>query len=292
MVYDTLCPGRCGASFGNTLIIFTLLNIMISITRAGGSHKKYRAKRGGYMPIHIVICDDTPEDIGRLSAALRAYDPAFEIASFTDGRVLLDELEDAGFSADILFLDIYMPGIDGIETARKIRARKQDVKIIFVSASREHYPQAYEVFAFNYLVKPFEKSQLERVLERAIREIKLDRGHKIQFSYKSTLHTVDCRDILYLESSDKRILFHLTDGGTMQCYGKLDDIVGDLPEQAFIRCHQSFIVNTAHIREMGENYFRVGQAMIGISKKHAKSAKEQYYAYLFAHMEMDRGVPV
>lgn len=237
------------------------------------------------MPIHITICDDSPEDISRLSGALRAYDPAFEITSFTDGRVLLDELDGTGFSADILFLDIYMPGIDGIEAARKIRAQKQDVKIIFVSASREHYPQAYEVFAFNYLVKPFEKEQLERVLDRVIREIKLENGHKIRFRYKSALHTVNCRDILYLESSDKRILLHLTDGGALQRYGKLDDIAGELPDGAFIRCHQSFIVNAAHIRELGEGYFRVGQALIGISKKHAKSAKEQYYAYLFSHMD-------
>ncbi|ADY55227.1 two component transcriptional regulator, LytTR family [Syntrophobotulus glycolicus DSM 8271] len=241
------------------------------------------------MPIHITICDDSQEDISRLSGALRAYDPAFAITSFTDSRTLLDELADTRFTADILFLDIYMPGLDGIETARKIRAQRPDVKIIFVSTSREHYPQAYEVFAFNYLVKPFAKEQLDRILARAIRESNLENGHKIRFSYKSALHTVDCRDILYLESSDKRILFHLADGGTLQRYGKLDDMVGELPEQAFIRCHQSFVVNTAHIRELGESYFRVGQALIGISKKHAKFAKEQYYAYLFSHM--DRGAP-
>lgn len=102
------------------------------------------------------------------------------------------------------------------------------------------------------------------------------------------MYSVDCRNILYIESRDKLILFHKTDGETLQCYGKLDKIEKELPHRSFIRCHQSFIVNTSCITEMGENYFRLGQVMISISKKNMKVAKEQYYAYLFSHMGRGR----
>jgi len=239
------------------------------------------------MSIKIAICDDTAEDIELLSSTLYTYDPSFEILSYTSGNTLIDELLDSGFCVDILFLDIYMPGIDGVKTAQKIRNEKKDVKIIFVSSSNEHYPEAYEVFAFNYILKPFERERLYRVLDRAIDEIRRESRHKIRFSYKGTMYSVYSRDIQYIESRDKLILFHLEDGSALQCYDKLDQIAKELPEQSFIRCHQSFIVNTYYITEMGENHFRVGQVVISISKKHLKPAKDQYYAYLFSHM--DRG---
>ncbi len=240
------------------------------------------------MPVKIVICDDTAEDIVRLSGALYAYDPSFEIASFSDGKTLTDEFLSGGLTADLLFLDIYMPGIDGIMTARELRTRHKDLNIIFLSSSRDHYPQAYEVFAFNYILKPFDRERLYAVLDRALEELGRESAYKISFSYKSASYSVNCRDILYVESRDKLLLLHLADGSTLQCYKRLEDIMEDLPQQSFIRCHQSFLVNISHITEMRENFFRVGQVMLGISRKYLKPAKDQYYAYLFSHMGGER----
>ncbi|HOK43896.1 MAG TPA: LytTR family DNA-binding domain-containing protein [Thermoclostridium caenicola] len=236
------------------------------------------------MPINILICDDTAEDSAQLTEALYAYDHTFNIITYSDGQALLDDFPELKHSIDILFLDIYMPGLDGIKTAEKIRNERRDIKIIFTTTSNEHYPQAYELFAFNYIVKPVEREKLYRILDQAIFEIRRDTSQRIRFSYKSTMHSVDCRDILYIESRNKLLLFHKTCGEILQCYGKLDAIEKELPPESFIRCHQSFIVNAAFITEMGENYFRVGQVAISISKKNLKQAKEQYYAYLFSHM--------
>lgn len=237
------------------------------------------------MPVKIAICDDMAEDVELLSSALYTYDHSFEIIAYTNGETLIDEFRDSSLSVDILFLDIYMPGIDGVETAQRIRGEIKDIKIIFISSSKEHYPHAYEVFAFNYILKPFDRERLYRVLDRAMDEIGKERSHKISFSYKSTVYSVDCCDIIYIESRDKLILFHLADGRTLQCYGRLDGLIKELPEKSFIRCHQSFIVNTSYITEMGGNHFRVGQVVIGISKKHLKPAKDQYYRYLFSYMD-------
>lgn len=237
------------------------------------------------MPIKIAVCDDAKEDIELLSSALLAYDPTFEIVAYTNGNTLVDDFLDCSPSVDILFLDIYMPGIDGIKTAREIRSKFKDIIIIFLSSSKDHYSQAYEVFAFNYILKPFDRERLYTVLARAIEEIHKQSGHKICFSYKSTVHTVNCRDIQYLESVNRLLLFHLADASAPQCYGKLDEIIKKLPERLFIRCHQSFIVNASAVTEMGENYFRVGQVVIGISKRYLKPAKDQYYTYLFTHLD-------
>jgi Response regulator of the LytR/AlgR family len=236
------------------------------------------------MPVKIAICDDTAEDMKMLSAVLSAYDPSFEIITYSDGQTLIDEFLDFNLSVDILFLDICMPGIDGIKTAQEIRARRKDIIIIFLSSSKDFYPQAYEVFAFNYLVKPFDRERLYAVLTRALDELRKESGYKIRIQYKGAAYSMDCRDIRYIESRDKLILFHLVDESVLQCYGKLDEILRELPEQSFFRCHQSFLVNLSHVTEIGDNYFRIGQTMIGISRKYGKEAKDRYYACLFSHM--------
>jgi len=236
------------------------------------------------MSIKITICDDMAEDIALLSNALSAYDPLFEITSFTNEKTLVDELMDDSFSADILFLDIYMPEMDGIRVAQKIRSKKKDLKIIFLSSSKEHYPQAYEVFAFNYIEKPFIKERLYAVLDCALGELRKDSGYKISIQYKGAVHNVDCRDIFYIESQNKLLLFHFSGGNTLQCYGRLEDILNDLRGKFFIRCHQSFLVNLSHVTEMKKNYIRTGQVMISVSRKYGKDVKEQYYSYLFSHM--------
>lgn len=242
------------------------------------------------MPIKIAICDDAAEDRKLLANALSAYDSSFEIVTYSNGQTLIDESLDSDLPVDLLFLDIYMPGLDGIKTAQEIRARYKDVKIIFLSSSTDHYSQAYEVFAFNYIVKPFDQERLYTVLNRALHELRKESGYKISIQYKGSTHSVDCRDILYIESRDKLLLFHLAGENVLQCYGKLDTILNDLPERAFFRCHQSFLINLFHVTEISDNYFRVGQTMIGISRKYGKEAKDRYYACLFSHM--DEGQPV
>jgi DNA-binding LytR/AlgR family response regulator len=236
------------------------------------------------MSVQIGICDDRVDDIMTLSKALYSYDESFHISEYTDGKSLFEDCLEHEILFDILFLDIYMPGLNGIETAGKIRAIMKDVIIIFVSSSKEHYPEAYDVFAFNYIIKPFNQKKLNDILDQALMNITKDRRQQIQFSYKATNYRILCKDILYIESRDKIILFHMKDKTTSQCYAKLDDIMKQLPDESFARCHQSFIVNIFHVTEMAENHFRIGQSVINISKKYQKPSKDKYFNYLFTHM--------
>jgi len=236
------------------------------------------------MPIQIGICDDSEEDIRILSEILYAYDPSFRILAYADGESMLEDCCDSNILFDIIFLDIYMPGLSGIEIACKIRTCMKDTKIIFVSSSNEHYPEAYDVFAFNYILKPLNREKLNRILDQALTDIAGERRQQISISYKGTTYRIFCRDILYVESRDKIICFYMADKKALQCYGKLDEILKQLPEESFIRCHQSFIVNIFHISEMSDNHFRIDPTVISISKKYYKVAKDKYFAYLFTHM--------
>ena len=242
------------------------------------------------MSIQIGICDDRAEDISTLSEALYSYDDSFQISHYEEGESLLEDCLNHKIQFDILFLDIYMPGLNGIETAGKIRASMKDVKIIFVSSSNEHYIEAYDVFAFNYITKPVNLEKLNRVLDQALISITNDKERRqhIQFSFKGTNYHILCRDILYIESRDKIILFHIKDRPTLQCYAKLDEILKQLPQESFIRCHQSFAVNIFHVTEMAENHFSMGSDVINISKKYKKVSKDKYFEFLFKHMNCRR----
>jgi DNA-binding LytR/AlgR family response regulator len=236
------------------------------------------------MPVQIGICDDRADDLKTLADALYAYDDSFQITQYMDGEFLFEDCVDREILFDIIFLDIYMPGLNGIKTAEKIRAIMKDVIIIFVSSSNEHFPEAYDVFAFNYIIKPINTKKLNSILDQAFMNITKERRQQIQFTYKATNYRILCRDILYIESRDKIILFHMTDRSTLQCYAKLDEILKQLPEDSFIRCHQSYAVNVFHVTEMAESHFRIRSAVINISKKYQKTSKDKYFEYIFTHM--------
>lgn len=159
------------------------------------------------MAIKIAICDDNSEDALLLTKALYNYDNTFEISIYTRGEKLIKDFLGSKISVDILFLDIYMPGVDGVEIAQRISRMKKDIKIIFISLSKDYFQQAYEVFAFNYILKPIDIKRLYCVLDRAVDEINSQSRYKISIKYKSTIYSIDWRDIQFIESQDKLILF-------------------------------------------------------------------------------------
>ena len=239
------------------------------------------------MPVQIGICDDSMDDIKALSAVLLAYDRSFQLSAFFNGEALLRALSEQKVKFDIIFLDIYMPEQNGIEIARKIRANMKNVKIIFVSSSNDHYPEAFDVFAFNYLLKPIEPEKVISVVITALDDNGRERRQTLSFTYKAKAYKVLCRDIMYIESKDKMVYFHMENKNIMQCYERLDEILKKLPPDYFVRCHQSFVVNIYHVNEMEENHFRINSDVINISRKYLKSSKDKYFSYLFTHI--DRG---
>ena len=239
------------------------------------------------MLVRIGICDDNSDDIRNLAKALYAYEPSCHITSYLDGESLLDDCMDTNVMFDLLFMDINMPGMNGITTAGKIRSYLPDVKIIFNSYSNEHYPEAYDVFAFNYMIKPVIPEKLRLILDQALAGMILERRQKYFFSYKNVNYQIFVRDILYMESSEKLICFHMTNGSQLMCYTKLDEVLKQMPASFFVRCHQSFVVNFFHVTEMAGNYFRMGTVTINISRKYLKVAKESYFTHLFNYLDRE-----
>ncbi len=117
--------------------------------------------------MQIAICDDD-KSIGLiLEEKIKKLLPDAVIEKYLSG----DELIASGCEPDILFLDIQMPGMDGMETARILRQKNERMVLIFVTAVEEYVFQAFDVAAFHYLVKPFSDEKFEEVVKRAVRSI-------------------------------------------------------------------------------------------------------------------------
>jgi DNA-binding LytR/AlgR family response regulator len=233
-----------------------------------------------FLALRIAICEDIPADRQQLISFIKAEIPCCETVAYENGEALLWDFE-SGTRFDIIFLDIFMSGINGVEVARCVRTADPDILLIFVSSSDAFYRESYDLYAFNYLIKPLDRDRLTEVLHRAVEQLNKNVDHIIRISFNNSLHTIRCSQLLYLSSERHIVNFYLKSGEALKSYGKLDDYAAQLPAEAFMRCHQSYIVNLNHVTAMTTNGFSLDRIRVPISKSYLGEAKDKYRSHMF-----------
>ena len=198
--------------------------------------------------LRIAVCDDSLEFRTQINTLLNSWStPSCTLVTevFEDGDALLQAHTEAPF--DIIFLDIIMPLLNGIETAREIREGNKQVKIVFLTSSPEFAVESYTVKANNYLLKPVNSQALHQCLNELIEELDGISRH-ITIKSSAAVHQVRVRDIEYLESQNKHVLVVLADGRTILSSDPLYSFETSLRlEDGFFKCSRSYIVNLHHI---------------------------------------------
>jgi len=232
--------------------------------------------------VRIAVCDDNKQDLSTLCDYIKDYLDRMgytgEVCAFETGEALLDNLSPGFF--DMYFLDIYMPGMSGMDAARKIRETDRDCKLIFITTSTDHSMDGFGVLASGYLVKPFDKDKMDKTLytcnelfERAARLIKVPVG-------KDGHVDVPLAKIRYVEISGRGSRLHLV-GSTMETRLKLDEIEELLGGDPFLHCHGSFIVNMNYVDEMmAEDFHMEGGGVVPIRKNGRKKIRLDYAGFL------------
>lgn len=151
--------------------------------------------------MNLAIVDDCAADRLRLEQTLKEYGSIHRLELHTDhfsgGEALLQTYQP--FAYTVVFLDIYMDGISGIETAERIRAVDEDSAIVFMTTSEEHRSAAFSVFAVGYLSKPFADAEVFRILDHILR-LRTDGENRFTFSYDRQSHSLRCADIASIET--------------------------------------------------------------------------------------------
>ena len=183
---------------------------------------------------------------------------------------------------DIVFLDIQMEGINGIDTAKELRQKFEDIVLIFITGRKEYVFDAFDVSAFHYLVKPLEEDKFSRVYERAVLEVYKQRKRKEEPIFIKTRNrniTLEQKNVLYIESRAKKVEIH-TGTEIVETYGAIRELQKQLND-SFYRCHRGYLVNMAFVSEYSNDsiVLKNGETVILAKEKYSDFVKT-YMRYL------------
>ena len=237
--------------------------------------------------MRIALCDDQPSQLELLYNLILAWEGPREhltVLRFDNGDSLLQAHSAAPF--DIIFLDVLMPLLSGMETAKELRQFDKTVKLVFLTASSDFAVEAFSVKACNYLLKPLEPERLYRCLDELSEEIHAS-ARKICIRGIHTVHQIPVADIEYIESQNKRILFVLSGGKTIISGEPLYAYEEKLTlEEGFFKCSRSFIVNIHQIETFMAREIRTRSgARIPISRSCQREFEKAYFSVLFGTAE-------
>ncbi len=233
----------------------------------------------------IAICDDEKQFIDALCPLLeqwaKEHGMKLMLYRFTNGDDLIAAHQSE--CMDLIFMDVIMPLLSGIDVAREFRNMNQNVPIVFLTSSKEFAVDSYEVKAFNYLIKPVDQEKLFLTLDDFLKTYDLP---KTFFTAK----TADgfCRiviaDVDYLEAQNKQVLVHLTNDKTIairELFSKCAEVFS--PENGFCCCHRSYIVNLSNVEQFSKTEVITNHnAVIPISRNNYAAFKEIYFNHMFA----------
>ena len=197
--------------------------------------------------ICIAICDDEKHMSDHIRAMasdfFRKKNREIQLRTFLSGEDLLNY----DGQIDILFLDIQMKGMDGLETARKLRADKFRGVLIFITVLKEMVFQSFEVQAYDYLVKPVDEKQFGKTMERLYTSMQnaSEDSLLVQQGYERRIVPKD--EIVFCEIIDRKIYLNLTSGEVVDYYERIENLESKL-DSHFFRCHRSYLINLKHLK--------------------------------------------
>lgn len=220
--------------------------------------------------MRVAIVEDEREATHLLKNALERYESetghSFLISIFSNAEDFIIGYEPV---YDIVFMDIELGGMSGIEAAEKLRKYDDKVYLLFVTSMAQYAIKAYKVNAVDYFVKPFSYFDLKMRLDRIFNQVpKEDLLIKILIRNEGT-KLISSNDIYYVEVYKHMLIYHTKDG-VFETRGTLKELEERLVGHSFVRCKISFLINIMHCNYYFEDTIKVGGDEIHISRQYKK----------------------
>lgn len=236
--------------------------------------------------MRIAFCDDDNSVLDELHTLLASYrarkNTQIDDDIFHSPLDLIAEIE-RGTRYDIVFLDILMPGENGIEAATEIRNFDQNTKIIFLTSSAEYAVESYAVHAFYYQLKPICADSFFRLMDEVLAQREKEQTNSLIFHCKTGITRVKPSQLEYCEVIHRTLFIHLASGKVLECIGSLDDLSRQLmPYGNFLRPHRSYLVNLEYIQNLSYRAITMScLAEIPIPRGKYNEIKNAFLEYAF-----------
>ena len=227
--------------------------------------------------VNIVICENDKNDqefVGsKVVDILDDLNIEYEIKVYNSGDDLLEGYDKY---TDIILLDIQMDGLDGMETARKIREFDDNVEIIFITSFVEYALEGYEVNAYRYLLKPVKDEDFRTSLINCLNDRNFVK-RSIVIKEGNTRIKISLKDIMYIEVQGNDITVH-TLKDTYRTKGTMSSFETEINSDMFVRCHKSYLVNLEYIKSIKRyTSILVNDEEVPLSRNKYKEIKDKFF---------------
>lgn len=228
--------------------------------------------------LKIGVCDDDGTHVNIMQRYIERWAAGkginIELQLFTCGEQLLEHIMTFG-RYDLLFLDIELRGMNGLQIAKKIRDKDRFTTLILMSQYDTFFRNGYEVHPFYFFSKPIKEKFFGEILERYL-QVQQEVSENITFKKRKVSYSVSLSEVIYF-TSDKRLIYIICTDEMYSFYGKLDEVqvILNKKKHRFLRIHKSFLVNMKYINQYHyKNIILYNGADLPISKDYRKSVNE------------------
>lgn len=218
--------------------------------------------------LRIAIVEDDPLTRETLQGFVEQYAAqqglACQVTPYADGAAITTGYRPG---CDIIFMDVEMPGMGGFSAAEQIRAVDSEVVLVFVTNMAQYAIRGYEVDALDYVLKPVDYYQFSTKLSRAVQRVQQRRGGQILLQCAGGgVQLVETSRIYYLETHSRMLHYHTADG-EFTVRSSLQSAEAQLSPYHFARCNQCYLVNLQHVKAVENEFVRVADARLEISRR-------------------------
>lgn len=243
-----------------------------------------RPGRRGGGKMRLAVVDDNPQDreelMSWLKTALAQRRKPAECLEFSDGASFLEAAGQDHF--DLVFLDIYMEGMEGVTAARTLRSFDPDCVLVFTTTSTDHALDGYRVRAIQYLVKPYRMEEVAEVLEEVLNRLPPEES-VIRLHVGRQDRLLVLREILWADHFRHQIHIHLGDGteaAVRMTFGEFTDLLRE--ERNFLVCGRGVLVNLEHVRDFdGASFLLDDGTQVPVSRSSSETARAAFGEFLF-----------
>ena len=234
--------------------------------------------------MNVLIVEDETAAATNLKALLLQIDPSIRIEAVIETVVETVRWVKDNPLPDLIFMDIYLNELNGIDIVRKIRQMDSKVIIVFLTTSKEHIFEAAPFHFFDYILKPFESTQIFHVLDDALALLP-EQEAELSFEYRSFDVHFPLSKIQYIYSNNHEVIIHTTNG-THAFRLPFYSVTDHLDDSRFLQCNRGIMLNMDYIKTMESDYFEMTDSKcFPIKTKGRKQIREQYIKYQFLKLE-------